>query len=378
MKKILAISPVDIFPPSWGSGSRIYNLTKGLANNNKVWYLGTGVHIHENHSCNCDEFLEFSSNPNISLNYARTGYLFPSLINPWLILKGLKIIKKEKIDLIFANHLTSSISAMILRFLTGVPYILDQHTCEAIRYARTSKKKKVVAALLKTLENLACKFAYKIFAVSDLDREFFISVQGVEEGKIITIPNAVDTEKFYPNKKNIPIIKKTLKISDEPLILFFGTMKYEPNFEAIKIILHEILPRVLKKLPCTKFLVTGDTVPHKFNHENIIFAGRVDKIEDYINAADVVIAPLLSGAGTKTKILESLTCGKIVITTTIGAEGIDSEGIEDYLRICDDWDKFAEEIVVSISKKIITNQKMFSMYSWKKSINKVENLLEKI
>ena len=82
MKKILALSPVDIFPVTNGSASRIYNLTKGLSKKDKIWYLGTGIHNHKNKNCSCNEYSDLNSNSNVVLNFSRPGILLPSLINP--------------------------------------------------------------------------------------------------------------------------------------------------------------------------------------------------------------------------------------------------------------------------------------------------------
>ena len=94
----------------------------------------------------------------------------------------------------------------------------------------------------------------------------------------------------------------------------------------------------------------------------------VKNIEDYINSADVVISPLISGGGTRFKILEALACGKIVISTKIGAEGLSHKGVENVLKIHDDWDEFSKTILLSLSSPLLKNSEIdrsyFESYRW--------------
>jgi len=110
--------------------------------------------------------------------------------------------------------------------------------------------------------------------------------------------------------------------------------------------------------------------------KNITFTGLVDNIEDYINASDVVICPLTSGGGTRFKILEALACGKVVVSTTIGAEGLESKRIGDSLILCDNWDDFVKIIISCLSKQNSNNNSQYMKnYSLEKISEPITNLL---
>src|SRR3972149_7567844 len=236
---------------------------------------------------------------------------------------------------------------------------------------------RVTRFILKVYEKLSCKFAYRIFCVSEVDRDLLISKLNIRKDAITIIPNGIDTDKFYPDKQKSIEARQRVTLYEKPVILLFGKLDYNPNYEAVKIIRYDILPRVLKKIPEAKFLIVGDNPPLEFIHEKITFTGLVDKIEDYVNLADIVICPLLSGGGTRFKILEALACEKIVISTTIGAEGLTVKGINENLIIRDDWDSFSNEIVNSISRKNTKIDKEFiDLYSWKKSSLAIIRVLE--
>jgi len=375
MKKILIISYSNVFPPYWGGASRIYNLTKFLAKENKIWFLCNDFRFLKDRDPNCAEYDELRNNPNVKIFFIKPMLSKSQIINFSLISKALKIAKKEKPDVILASHLFSALNAIVISWFSRIPYFLDEHNIEFIRHNRLYKKRKLQQTLLKIYEKFACNKAKKIFCVSKNDKELLISKLKINEDKTILIPNAVDTDKFYPSKKNSDQIKKELKLEGIPIILFFGKLDYKPNYEAVEIIQNEILPRIMKKNSKAKFLIVGDNPPLNFQHKNIIFTGLVNNIEDYINVSDVVICPLLSGGGTRLKILEALCCGKIVISTKIGAEGIMLNKSTESLLILDDWDNFSNKIVSILSTKNVFKDVDFYSFSWTKSVDKINDFI---
>jgi glycosyltransferase involved in cell wall biosynthesis len=265
---------------------------------------------------------------------------------------------------------------MILSCFSHVPYFFDEHNVEFIRHAKIYKNRKIQNFILKIFESLACNKAKNIFCVSENDKNLLRTKLKIQENKISVIPNSVDTDKFYATDKNSTEIKEKLKINDVPLIMFFGKLDYKPNHDAVYIIKNEILPRVLQKIPNVRFIIVGDNPPNEFKDENIIFTGLVEKIEDYINVVDLIICPLESGGGTRLKILESLACGKYVVSTTLGAEGINLKEFENTLKIHDDWNSFSNEIIHCLEKKTKENKHNYYSISWKKSIDDMSNVFE--
>jgi glycosyltransferase involved in cell wall biosynthesis len=299
------------------------------------------------------------------------------LLHPYLILKGVDVIKKEKIDLVIAEGIWAGLHAMIFRALTKVPYCLTEHNAEYIRWKRMGKKYSII---LGVFEKYCCKFAEQVYCVSDDDRQL-IHELGIDKNKIITVPNGVDTSKFKPNTKKEYEIKKELNLEiDTPIILFSGSLKYEPNFQAVQVIHDILIEKILNIYPDAKFVIVGSNPPLQFEHEAIIFTGTVEKIEDYLNAANIIIAPLISGGGTKLKIVEAIACGKNVVTTRIGAEGLIEKQTKEFLIVCDDWDDFANEIINKL--KSHENDKLtkefIERYSWDCIGGKLFNEISKI
>lgn len=371
MKKILIISPFNIFPPYSGAANRIYNLVKYLSRKNRVFLLCNNY----KRICSDKNKSEYVSNlSNTVLYFVRSFKKLSQIINPLLLLEGLKIIKVNRPDYIIAEFTWSGLHAILLHFLTGVPYILDEHNVEFLRFDRIKRGNKLLIFLLKQYENLSCIFAHKIFCVSEVDRNLLIQNLNIDKNKIIIVPNGIDIDKIYRNEGKKETIRNELNIKEnEKIILFYGTLDYKPNLEAVEIIHKEILPRIINKMPNTKFLVVGNNPPLKYKHNSIIFTGLVDNLIDYINVSDLVICPLTSGGGTRIKILESIACGKTVVSTSMGAEGLIEEESKDFLKIANDWDKFSEEIInlIKFPKKGKLPKKFIEKYDWKNIINKL-------
>jgi len=326
MKKAIFISSQNLFFPSSGVESRVNNLVKQMSRDNNLFLIGP-------------------KQENSSKNYYGLDYKsrFRKLFDTRILKIGTKLNKEEKIDFIFATTLWAGLNGLVLSWKIKTPLYFDDHNVEFLRFKRT---KSFLWPFVFLFELIICKFAKKVICVSEKDKEYFQKYFKLKEDKLEVIENPVDKSVFYPNLKVKNKIRENLGIEkNEKFVLFFGQLDYKPNVEAIDTIIKEIIPRLNKRGIRYKLVICGKGdgrgILKNFKHRNFIFKGFVEKIQDYINAADVIIAPLRSGSGTRIKILEALACNKKVISTTIGAEGIEKNK---FLEIEDDWERFTEKI----------------------------------
>lgn len=371
--KLVVLVPFTIWPPHFGSSERAYNIIKQLARRNE-FRLSV---LYTDYTQVTSLYREKERLSNTKIMEVGPSQRWAQAFNPLLILKGLLLSLKDRPDIILCEHLWSSIHAMVIHFLTGVPFILDEHNAEYVRLKRMGKDG--IAEIVRILERLACRFATKVICVSENDRVHLINL-GVKGDKISVVYNAVDTDQYRPNSTTRKQIRKKLDCdSDSPVLLFFGKLDYQPNAEAVEIIVREIMPRVLDQNSKTRFVICGYNPPQRqYAHPNLIFTGVVPKIEDYINASDVVVAPLISGGGTKLKIVQAISCGRPVVTTTIGSEGIRKSG--DWMRVTNDWDRFADlalELSTNPSSLLQSQLRVFrNTYSWKHITKKFIKLID--
>ncbi|MEJ5312535.1 MAG: glycosyltransferase family 4 protein [Anaerolineae bacterium] len=370
--KLLLLAPFEIMPPHFGSSERIYNIVKQLANDGRfeLFVLYTDYAQVRNVKPHSEVW------PNATLISVGPRQRWAQFFNPRFLLRALRIISIEKPALLFCNHLWAGIHAVILHLLTGIPVVLDEHNAEYIRFQRMKRKS---ASLIRLWEQVVCHFATNVIAVSEADRQHLMRL-GVADAKITVIPNAIDMHQYYPDPNIRTQVYAELNLPlEQPYLLFFGKLDYQPNAEAINVLVTEIMPRILQVEPTVWFVVCGYNPPREqYRHPRLIFTGIVPRIEHYINASAGVIVPLISGGGTKFKIIQAIACGKPVITTTLGAEGIEDAGA--WLQVSDDWETFSRLAIQLLRQSpLIPDDRLDNFryqYSWEYMKNLLIQLLQ--
>lgn len=116
-----------------------------------------------------------------------------------------------------------------------------------------------------------------------------------------------------------------------------------PNGDGLRWFVSEVLPHLVFRVPHARLRVTGGNAPRAMTRlagPNVEFLGQVDDLRGLYAGAKVVVAPIRYGAGVKIKVVESLQYGVPVVTTTVGAEGIDTFGLRP-MAVSDDPEQFA-------------------------------------
>ena len=115
---------------------------------------------------------------------------------------------------------------------------------------------------------------------------------------------------------------------NKPLSLgFIGSLDWMPNQEGLRWFLDEVWHKLQQQFPQLTFHIAGRNAPawlQRLNFSNVIFHGEVADATAFINQHPVIVVPLFSGSGMRVKILESMALGRIVVTTSMGLEGIDA------------------------------------------------------
>jgi glycosyltransferase involved in cell wall biosynthesis len=147
------------------------------------------------------------------------------------------------------------------------------------------------------------------------------------------IPNGVDTTALAASP-----------LPPDPVVLFTGTFGYPPNAEGLGWLLREVWPRIRTGAPAARLLVIGPGVPGPLAAlagPEVELPGFVERMQPWFDRARLVLVPILSGAGTRLKVLDGLASGRPVLSTTMGAEGVDARDGEEIL-IADGPQAFAD------------------------------------
>ncbi len=169
-------------------------------------------------------------------------------------------------------------------------------------------------------------------AITSRDLESFKRMGFNKDGFVL--PVGLDTKKYQKMKP----IKESLTMS------FIGSLDWMPNIHGLMWFLDNVWPIIHEQNPKIVFHIAGKNPSDRIKNiklKNVVIHGEVDDAISFINQHDVMIVPLFSGSGMRVKILEGMALGKVVITTTIGAEGIEAESGEEIL-LANDKHQFTE------------------------------------
>jgi glycosyltransferase involved in cell wall biosynthesis len=225
-----------------------------------------------------------------------------------------------------------------------IPIALFQHNVEAEiwrRHAETEAdplKRWVYGREFRKMlayERAAVRRFPLVIAVSDHDKQ--LMSEWVRDSRITVIPTGVELSQY------------TMEVSDHklgPLVVFVGAMDWEPNVDAVEFFCRDIWPTVLEKVPEAKFRIVGRNPVRRVQQyagASIEVTGRVPVVIDHLREAAVVVVPLRIGGGTRLKIYEAMAAGKAVVSTSVGAEGLDVHNGEDIV-LADEAPGFAEAV----------------------------------
>ena len=136
-------------------------------------------------------------------------------------------------------------------------------------------------------------------------------------------------------------------VEEEPNSLFhIGSMDWMPNLEGVKWFLKQVWPMVHERMPQLTLYLAGRKMPDdlmRLEMEGVKVLGEVPDATYFITSKQINVVPLLSGSGIRVKIIEAMSAGKAVVTTTIGAEGIGCTDGKDVL-IADTPEQFVEQL----------------------------------
>lgn len=236
--------------------------------------------------------------------------------------------------IIIEEHYCLYVIALLLKYFLKVRHlVVDLHNIDTIRLLRYPKINKFLVNLIYLLERNATKYACLSMVVSYKD--FHIARKLFNITNIVIAPNFVPYDEIENIKKRLNeeiCIEKTC-ISGR-YIIFHGDFRYYPNREALLLLVKHIMPRIWELYPDIKLAVVGSGLP-RVSKGKIILLGYIpyEILYKLISNATCAIVPLLRGGGTRIKILEYLACGVPVISTKIGAEGLELENFEHIILV---------------------------------------------
>lgn len=360
--KIAMIVPYPIMPPDEGGRVRAYNLVKELSRAHDVLVL----------SPRSPSYHEWDLDARV-VEATAAGRL-RQILDPGTVAgASWRAMRDFAPDVVVTEYPWAGLRAWMMARRLGAPLVFDAPNVEGERFRSTGSR---AWRGVDLYERMVARFATTVFAVSEEDAARF-RARGIAASKIQVVPNGVDPAALHPDAAAGAEIRRQLGIADATkMLLFFGQLGYTPNRDAVAAIHGELLRRLDRSGADYVFVIAGknhDAAQWTWSHPRLRYTGPVPGIAPYINAADVVAAPVTSGGGTRLKVVESIACGTPVVSTTIGAEGIDGAACGDLLTVVDGWDAFAEALGgPRVVKAGNVPGGFLDMYSWAGIVSRIE------
>ena len=252
--------------------------------------------------------------------------------------------RERRFDVFVCDFLSAS-----LNFPTtlNTPTVLFQHNVESALWERQAAHEpnlpkrlafKLEAAKMTRYEHQAVNRFQHVIAVSEHDKDLMSKMTA--PSRISVVPTGVDLA-------NYAAVAGEGHNDGPPQVLFLGSMDWEANIDGVDYFCREVWPAVRAAVPDAKFLVVGrNPSPRvtRWSSDSVEITGRVESVLPYLRDAAVFVVPLRIGGGTRLKIYEAMAAGKAVVSTTIGAEGLDIHDGKDIL-LADDEATFAKLVI---------------------------------
>jgi glycosyltransferase involved in cell wall biosynthesis len=325
------------FPPRDGGSIAIFNLARGLAiEGHKVDILAmeTYKHLKTVDSGALPENLTLES-----VFVDTTVKRLPAFIN--LLFKRIpynaeRFVSKEFAQKLEDKLLQKKYDVVQLEGLYLVPYmsVIRKHSSAKIALRSHNIENEIWKRLFTNEKSILKKFYYGVLArrVKRLEKQVLNNYDFLIP---ITYRDAVEYQKFG-NKKPSRVIQTgipadeiahELVIREKRKLYFIGSLDWLPNQEGIMWFVKNVWPMISQYHSHLEFHIAGRNAPDWFaksvDKPGIFYHGEVTSAREFAGHYDIMIVPLLSGGGMRVKIVEAMSLGKVIVTTTIGAEGLD-------------------------------------------------------
>jgi glycosyltransferase involved in cell wall biosynthesis len=393
--KILFISLTPPYPLSSGGNIRVCNLLIALSEFCDVFLVSlynepypfiNEAKEHLEQYCHSVWFISNEFRKKIFTRHLITGLFARRGFDFWVhnpklseIIK--QIMQAHTISVVwfeqtFTAHYIKDISHSNVLTIMGTQNIESDVSFQAIKSAKNPVIK--IIRFIRWFGRLVYERKYiqlvdAIAAVSEKDAGYYRKL--TNESKVTVIPNFINLRDYNISDE----------VNKEDAICFTGSLNYFPNDDAVIYFMEYIWPKVKKRCHSVKFYIVGKNPSDKiksFSSDDVIVTGFVESTVPFIKKSKISVVPLRYGGGTRLKILESMTCGTPVVSTSLGCEGLDVTNHRD-ITIADSPNDFAQAVIELLGSQEM-NKRFAEMgkklvddfYSLKANTIKLEKLIK--
>lgn len=264
--------------------------------------------------------------------------------------KAKELMQSGRFDIAVADGIGLAAMFEDWRSERRIPAVLIQHTVESVMWGRVAELQRnpftllfyhEMARRLRRREPELCRVFDGVTAISLIDAEHMRRTYGMTNVLGVVPVGAPAVSPDVPDS--------VITLPAVPIIAFVGGMNYQPNADAAFWFIREVLPLILQARPEVKFRVIGREPPNALlrvanANASVEVTGTVEEVLPLLRECSMLVVPLRAGSGVRLKIMESLSAGLPIVSTTVGAEGLPLENGQDIL-IADDAAAFAQAVL---------------------------------
>ena len=251
------------------------------------------------------------------------------------------------------NNIKISIFESVEAGLSHIPYfrkniqdvvcVTDCHNIEYVLMQRLLGNSDDVEKM-KIMEKTMVNMSDGVLVRSEKDKDDLMDLQ----------LHFDDQQKIHIIKNSIPVENFEWKLREPTRnCVYIGHMYYGPNQECVRLLYNKVFPKLWEKDPDWQLKVIGigpNDFFRSFKDERIEFVGEVDNLNEAFQDTYMALCPILSGSGTRLKVLDFFASGIPVIGTQICVEGLENN-IGDVMVIEDDIEKYANQVEILYSNR---------------------------
>ncbi len=391
-RRVLLLSP-GLPVPTWGAGTRIYQLARHLSTDHEVTVLS---YADETEAAAVAPLRDFCRDVRLVPSRSggpltrRTRQLRWSVSPaPFYARELYGAPMQAAIDSLLAERRFDIVQIELLqmacfRLRTDARVVLDEHNVEyeLLRRMRQEERSALRRAHNRMEEHKVRRFERlwwgRVDGVAVASRREELIVRHDAPGTpTAVVPNSVDVEFFSPGRDD----------PEDGRIVFTGLLTYRPNLDAARHLVDEILPRIHARHPNATLTIVGGGRPSDLDalrRPGVTVTGWVTDVRPHLRRASVVVAPLRIGSGTRLKVVEGLAMAKPMVSTTVGCEGIDVHSGE-HLLVADAPDDFADAVALLLRDRALGlrlgaagHRLARDHYSWEGATGRLAELYDRL
>lgn len=353
--KILLLAPYPPFPPRGGGALRIYHLLTGLAARHDLTLLtfapdagAIAALAPLRDHCRVATVIGpqprglarraistlASPLPDMALRNASPA--FAEALSRLLAAERFDIVQAESIELAgFALQARELASRLVLDEFNA-EYLLQRRAALADLRRGLALRPRALAGGLYSLvqwrklaryERRLLRSFDRVLVVSEGDRAALGRLDGQAVKRLAVVPNGVDTARVRPGAAR--------RTPNAATLVFTGTLDYRPNIDALRWFVGAVLPLVRARRSDARLQIVGRAAGPALRalHDGVAveLVGEVPEVAPYIDGAAAYVVPMRIGGGSRLKLLEALAMEAPVVSTPMGAEGV--EGLRDGVHL---------------------------------------------